>query len=284
MNTPSKKPVAYAPNKVLLAEIHKSKISFCSYLENDSSYHDYDLIIECPDIESLVITEEHILAAKQARIQSLKDKELKVEDIDTGSLVFRVMTFSHIPLSPKPLSKAASAKKAKDASFEFDGEVFEFEHDDFVATNNEELIHARVNFPPFQHFVINSSGKPMCVAKSHWKGDLTTGVFDPTKGQITNELARLMKLMCTNIGTKYNWRNYSYLDEMQATALVQLSYTGLRFNEARGNNPFAFYTSIIEHAFCGVLNQEKRQQSIRDDLFEINGMDPSWTRQNSPEE
>jgi hypothetical protein len=85
--------------------------------------------------------------------------------------------------------------------------------------------------------------------------------------------------MCEKYAMKYNWRGYTYNDEMRNSAILQLTYVGLRFNEAKSANPFAYYTAAITNSFCRVLNTEKRNQNIRDDILEINGLSPSWTRQ-----
>ena len=77
------------------------------------------------------------------------------------------------------------------------------------------------------------------------------------------------------------WRGYTYNDEMRNSAILQLTYVGLRFNEAKSANPFAYYTAAITNSFCRVLNNEKRNQNIRDDILEMNGLNPSWTRQGS---
>jgi hypothetical protein len=66
---------------------------------------------------------------------------------------------------------------------------------------------------------------------------------------------------------------------MKNSAILQLTYVGLRFNEAKSANPFAYYTAAITNSFCRVLNTEKRNQNIRDDILELNGLNPSWTRQ-----
>jgi len=68
---------------------------------------------------------------------------------------------------------------------------------------------------------------------------------------------------------------------MRNSAILQLTYVGLRFNEAKSANPFAYYTAAITNSFCRVLNTEKRNQNIRDDILEINGLNPSWSRQYS---
>ena len=66
---------------------------------------------------------------------------------------------------------------------------------------------------------------------------------------------------------------------MQGQALLQLSQIGLRFNELKSQNPFAYYTAAVTNSFTRVLNIEKKMQNMRDDILESNGMTPSWTRQ-----
>jgi hypothetical protein len=66
---------------------------------------------------------------------------------------------------------------------------------------------------------------------------------------------------------------------MRSQALLQLSLVGLQFNEARSDNPFAYYTVTVSNAFTRVLNLEKRNQNIRDDMLVMAGVTPSITRQ-----
>ena len=76
-----------------------------------------------------------------------------------------------------------------------------------------------------------------------------------------------------------NWRGYTYVDEMRGQALVQLSQVGLQFNEAKSDNPFAYYTAAVNNSFTRVLNLEKRNQTIRDDILIDSGHLPSYSRQ-----
>jgi len=61
--------------------------------------------------------------------------------------------------------------------------------------------------------------------------------------------------------------------------LLQLSEVGLKFNEHRSLNPFAYYTATITNSFTRVLNLEKRNQNIRDDVLQDGGYMPSFNRQ-----
>jgi hypothetical protein len=55
----------------------------------------------------------------------------------------------------------------------------------------------------------------------------------------------------------------------------------LQFDESKSNNPFAYYTAAVTNSFVRIINIEKRNQNIRDDILEINDMMPSHTRQNA---
>lgn len=71
----------------------------------------------------------------------------------------------------------------------------------------------------------------------------------------------------------------SYVEEMKAQAVVQLAQVGLQFDESRSLNPFSWATQVVYTSFLKVLNTEKKNQSIRDDLLIMSGNSPSHTRQ-----
>ena len=291
MSLPSRKPVNYLNNKDILKEIHESKNAYCYFTKPE--YHRYDFIVDMPQ-SSMEDSLEY--AFKPESIQQARETYALRMDAEQGStkgtfdplsvpitdLVFRVMTWDHVPVAPKVPRKTVKKKTAKDI-FEFDepdpDEIFADLEDVTTKAEVDDMVHVKVNVPPFQHYKIDKNNTFYCVGKSHWKGDLESGIFSKDHGQVTNKLARMYIMMCEKYAMKYNWRGYTYNDEMRNSAILQLTYVGLRFNEAKSANPFAYYTAAITNSFCRVLNTEKRNQNIRDDILEINGLNPSWTRQ-----
>jgi hypothetical protein len=253
--------VNYLNNKDMLLEIHRSKSSYCSF--TDPIHHQYDLILA--DVAKINI--RTIAEAKRARAKRIGDAEYqrrkaageKVKQADCEvdykkmlktDLVFRIMTFDHIPLN------GIRKKNPKTLA----------DHRD------------KVNFPPFQHWKFDDKEELICVGKSHWKGDLIKGKFDKDAGQITPTLARMMLKLCERYATRGNVRGYTYNDEMKGQAILQLTQIGLQFDESKSDNPFAYFTAAVTNSFVRVINIEKRNQNIRDDILEINGMNPSYSR------
>jgi len=52
----------------------------------------------------------------------------------------------------------------------------------------------------------------------------------------------------------------------------------------KSDNPFAYYTAAVNNSFTRVLNIEKRNQTIRDDILIEQGHLPSYGRQIKHEE
>jgi hypothetical protein len=203
----------------------------------------------------------------------LDEFEIKLKDIPQTDVVFRVMTWDHVPVDDIKSRKAAIKAIEKEEGYS----KSEYDDEDLDLEGNTKYI--KINFPPFEHYKVDEEGNAVLVGRSHWKGDLETGYFDKEHGRITNKLAHMFIKLCERYATRSNWRGYTYNDEMRAQALLQLSYIALKFDEAKSQNPFAYYTAAITNSFTRVLNVEKHNQNLRDDIMEMNGLTPSYTRQ-----
>jgi hypothetical protein len=253
--------VNYLNNKDMLLEIHKSKSSYCVFTKPE--FHQYDMIVASVDkINIRTVAEakrnrakrigdlEYATRKKAGEKVKQADCEVDYKKIQKTDVVFRVMTFDHIPLNNTRKKNPKSLADHRD----------------------------KVNFPPFQHWKYNDEDELVCVGKSHWKGTLEKGHFDKDAGQITNNLARMMLKLCERYATRGNVRGYTYNDEMKGQAILQLTQIGLQFDESKSDNPFAYFTAAVTNSFVRVINIEKRNQNIRDDILEINGMNPSYSR------
>jgi len=247
----------------MLKQIHISKSNF-SWFEDRGRHHQYDVIID--NVKGELNLENEIreleAVARQNRADRLQkeawdlntDKKKKQVDfaVDPNSfeqseIVFRVMTFEHIPDEP---GRKANPKTVADHK-------------------------VKLPFPPFKHYVIDGNGIREVGISHHNKNK----EFDIETGRITATLANMYIKLVERYSQRANWRGYTYIDEMRGQALLQLTQIGLQFNEDKSDNPFAYYTAAVNNSFTRVLNIEKKNQGIRDDLLEKAGQAPSWTRQ-----
>jgi len=259
----------YLNNKELLKEIHNSKTSFSEF--DKPEYHRFDAIVE--DYEDLFDAETVWTAktTKAARIaaedyaakmavweegpKKASDKPRHVDCkfdpaiLEDDDLIYRVMTFEHIPLEP---GRKKNPRK-------------------------ESEYYVKLNFIPFKHYKITDfdNNKAVEIGRSHSQN----GEFCQTHGAMTDKLAIMYMLLVERYSQRSNWRGYTYLDEMKGQSLLQLSAMGLQFNEAKSNNPFAYYTQALTHSFTRVLNIEKKNQDIRDKILVEKGLTPSFSKQ-----
>jgi len=196
----------YLNNKDMLKEIHQSKLSYCSAI--DDAYTSFDIIVD--SVEE--ITPENIQAAKEnqaSRLSSLgyeggisgwhdtdgtrtnkpKQADFRVDpsNIPVEDLVFRVMTYSHIPEAP---GRKRNPKTEAD-------------------------LYNRLNFPPFKHYAfIDNEWRE--VLRSHWEGGIGNGNFCMDQGKLTPELARMMMKLVERYAMRGNWRGYCVDEETEA--------------------------------------------------------------------
>ena len=180
--------IKYLTNKDLLEEIHRSKATYCEFIDN--KYSSYDIIVN----DLAKITKDRLEDAKKTKMDQMAAAAKKaavasgvrnpVIALDPNSvliedIVIRLMTFDHIPINEEKVNKAKT----------------------------EAERHLKCNFPPYQHFVYRN-GEFMCVGKSHWQGGLENGHFNVTHGKMTNKLAMMFMKLVERYGHRGNWRGY----------------------------------------------------------------------------
>lgn len=264
----------YLNNKDMLREIHRSKITYGSYRTPEDQ--DYDLILH--DLDNL---EEKIPMARQNRAtrlaQQAQEQQLKAgrktkleehaidpESIPVADLVFRLMTWSHIPESQSWIDQQAELAEAEESESE------DIELEEIVDPKTARLSrrHVRVNFPPFEHYRLNEDSVPYCVGRSHWRGDLETGEFCRDHGSMTRELAMMFMKLCDRYSSRGNWRGYCVDQDTQAlTQRGWLSYDAIneqdRILSYNGTQlVWSSIKSLFRSQFDGLMHHLTNQRGL----------------------
>ena len=104
--------VNYLNNKDILKEIHKSKLTYCSFL--DDSVKSYDIIVTGVN----GVTKKSVTEARKLRAERLAKEAQEIEllagnkrkldeflvpytDIPVTDVVFRAMTWDHVPIDAR---------------------------------------------------------------------------------------------------------------------------------------------------------------------------------------
>lgn len=186
MSVPIK--IKYLTNRELLEEIHRSKISYCEFI--DPRYANYDIItsdlkrISTMQLDSARQQRAASMTAAAKKAATAAGQRAAVTPVDHLSIplediVVRVMTFDHIPINEDKIGRAKTIAEK----------------------------HIKCNFPPFQHFIYRD-GEFVCVGKSHWRGGLENGHFSNSHGKMTNKLAMMFMKLVERYGHRGNWRGY----------------------------------------------------------------------------
>lgn len=308
MKTPPKQ--KYLRNRDLLHNIHLSKATYTWYIDanwRNTRFRDYDIIACDEEMYEQSKAQMMLQAINRKRLKSnlrrtslLHDEDIELLDRDDYELIedklvlfkdvidekiLRLAKIGHINRKlyedgKKRITDMPQEEIDKISDEDIVIRVFSYEHipdntdKNTKKTNKFADTKTKVNFPPYKHYAL-VDGKTTCVAISHYDGEK----FNVRHGKIIDALALGFMKLCTKIAQNYNWRGYTYTDDMKGNALVQLTNMGLQFNEMFSNNPFSYYTSTINNAFTVIFNDEYAVQQYRDKTLLENNFDPSYTEQ-----
>jgi DNA-directed RNA polymerase specialized sigma24 family protein len=94
--------------------------------------------------------------------------------------------------------------------------------------------------------------------------------------RMTEELGKMVIELCKRYAKHPQYSNiYSHEEDMKAFAIMTVVKVWRSFNPEKSNNPFAYFTQILRHAFYQFGNSEKKQQDTKIALKKDLGLDPS---------
>jgi len=94
--------------------------------------------------------------------------------------------------------------------------------------------------------------------------------------RMTEDFGKMIVLLVDRYGQKARFLvTESFKDDMKQFAVMTVCKVWRGFDTNKSQNPFAYFTQIIHHAFFQYQNQERRQRNIRDSLMVNTGQTPS---------
>lgn len=231
----------YLNNADLLPLLRDAKLACCQYLyESDTVFH---ATVDSIDEITNEVVEEAIQNAidknkadQKAKLiaagysEYLANKNISEPDIDGYDVVIRVYSEDHI--------------------------------DEAYQKGNAYRRKNPLPYPPFIHVRLAHDGWKI-VLKSHH----IDGKFNPKSPEFSADLTDKLVLLVNRLGTRGNWKNYSYLDDMKSEALIALLTGTFKFDEGRFHKPFTYLTKIAENAFKRYVDDDKvRHRQLKNEL------------------
>ena len=91
--------------------------------------------------------------------------------------------------------------------------------------------------------------------------------MNENEGLISEELGKMLLLIAKNLSNKGNFINYTWKDDMIQEAVLTCCRYLKNFDLKKSNNPFAYITTICNHAFVNYINKQKKHSEIKDKCF-----------------
>jgi hypothetical protein len=87
----------------------------------------------------------------------------------------------------------------------------------------------------------------------------------PMGTEIPSIIVNAIIQICERLGTSRNFRGYTYLSEMIGAGLLSCvaALQQRKYNPAKGENPFAYFTQIAYNEFIRVITEEQKETYLK---------------------
>lgn len=85
---------------------------------------------------------------------------------------------------------------------------------------------------------------------------------------IPNHIAKQFMAISSKLGTRFNFINYTFKDEMVSSALFACCAKIRKFDGTISQNAFAYFTNVCWRAFVDVINHEEKMSYIKAKCFQ----------------
>lgn len=89
--------------------------------------------------------------------------------------------------------------------------------------------------------------------------------YDSGKEEVPLYLVKAIIQICERLGTKSNFRGYSWIEDMVSAAkeVCFIALANKKFNPKRYDNPFAYFSMVAHNEFVKMINSEKKESYIK---------------------
>jgi len=130
--------------------------------------------------------------------------------------------------------------------------------------DNNDLPKKEVLPPQKRKRIRTKKGSALYIDSSQMMKELIK--FNET-GEISEELGAMFLKLATRYTSKPNFVGYSYRDEMISESVYRMISQIAKFDVTHpAKNPFAYFTQIAYHCVLTLINKEKRQTEIKDNI------------------
>lgn len=120
-----------------------------------------------------------------------------------------------------------------------------------------------------QHYVNN---KEFLAALIEYRDKVTYSKENDTeKPRIPRYIGECFLKIATHLSYKPNFVNYMFKEDMISDGIENCVQYIYNFNPEKSQNPFAYFTQIINYAFLRRIQKEKKQMEIKAKIIEKGG-------------